>query len=97
MQMETQMISKPEKKLSRKYSTEVPNEVVEEQTKKVPNLLFLGIAGAAIAASAALTLSKRPQLGNFIGLWVPSILILGLYNKMVKVEDEVLDTSVTHH
>ena len=37
-------------------------------------------------ASAA----KAERWGIFVGLWAPTIMILGLYNKMVKVEDEVL-------
>ena len=89
-------ISKQDKKLSSKYKTEVPNEMVEEQTKKIPNLVFMGAAGISMIASAILTLRNRPAFGTFVGLWVPSILLLGLYNKMVKVEDEVLENVVTH-
>ncbi len=84
-------ITDQEKKLSSRYKTEVPNEVVEEQTKKIPNLVFLGLAGLAVAASAGLTFgTEKKTLGNFIGLWVPTIMLLGVYNKMVKLEDEVL-------
>ncbi len=57
---------------------------VEEQTSKIPSLLFLGAALTAMAASAALVLTGRKHLGNFIGQWAPSILILGLYNKVAK-------------
>jgi len=78
-------------KLSKEYPSEIPNEAVESQTKKIPNLAFLAFAGAAIGASAFLTWkSKKKTLGNFVGLWAPTIMILGLYNKIVKVEDEVL-------
>jgi hypothetical protein len=57
---------------------------VEEQTTKAPSLLFLGLALASMAASAALVLTGRKQLGNFIGQWAPSILIMGTYNKIAK-------------
>ncbi len=57
---------------------------VEEQTSKMPSLLFLGFAVSAMAASAALVLTGRKQLGNFIGQWAPSILIMGVYNKVAK-------------
>ncbi len=57
---------------------------VEEQTSKAPSLLFLGVAVSAMAASAALVLTGRKQLGNFIGQWAPSILIMGVYNKVAK-------------
>jgi hypothetical protein len=59
-------------------------ETVERQTAKVPSLTFLGLALGAMAASAALVLSGRTQLGNFVGQWAPSILIMGLYNKLAK-------------
>ncbi|ABC80713.1 hypothetical protein [Anaeromyxobacter dehalogenans] len=59
-------------------------EMVEERTARVPSLAFLGIAFGAMAASAALVLTGRKQLGNFVGQWAPSILIMGLYNKLAK-------------
>jgi hypothetical protein len=95
--MDRASISKQDQKLSHKYATDIPNEIVEEQTKKVPNLLFLGFAGISILASAVLTFGTRKRvLGNFVGLWVPTVLLLGLYNKVVKVEDEILENVVTH-
>jgi hypothetical protein len=57
---------------------------VEARTTKAPSLAFLGLAMGAMAASAALVLSGRKQLGNFIGQWAPSILIMGTYNKIAK-------------
>jgi hypothetical protein len=59
-------------------------EAVESQTAKVPSLAFLGLALGAMAASAALMATGRKQLGNFVGQWAPSILIMGLYNKLAK-------------
>ncbi len=59
-------------------------EMVERQTAKVPSLVFLGLALGAMAASAALVLTGRRRLGTFIGQWAPSILIMGLYNKLAK-------------
>jgi hypothetical protein len=59
-------------------------EAVESQTAKVPSLAFLGLAVGAMAASAVLVLTGRKQLGNFVGQWAPSILIMGLYNKLAK-------------
>lgn len=59
-------------------------ETVEAQTAKVPSLAFLGLAVASMAVSAALVLTGRKQLGNFVGQWAPSILIMGLYNKIAK-------------
>jgi hypothetical protein len=59
-------------------------ETVEEQTSKLPSIAFLGFAVASMIASAALLLTGRKQLGNFVGHWAPTILIMGLYNKVAK-------------
>jgi hypothetical protein len=59
-------------------------EEVEKVTGRVPSLVYLGLAVGAMATSAALVLTGRKQLGNFIGQWAPSILVIGLYNKLVK-------------
>jgi hypothetical protein len=59
-------------------------ETVESKTARVPSLAFMGLAIGAMAASAALVLTGRKQLGNFVGQWAPSILIMGLYNKIAK-------------
>ena len=37
-----------------------------------------------MAASAALVITGKTQLGNFVGQWAPSLLVIGLYNKLVK-------------
>jgi hypothetical protein len=58
--------------------------LVESQTSRAPSLVYLGLAVSAMAASAALVLTGRKQLGNFIGQWAPSILIMGVYNKIAK-------------
>ena len=57
---------------------------VEKRTSKLPSIMFLGFAVASMAASAALVLTGRKQLGNFVGQWAPSILIMGVYNKVAK-------------
>jgi hypothetical protein len=65
---------------------------VEEQTRKVPSLFFLGLAAAAVGISALLTFSGGPRrllgprrdIGLLIAQWVPAILVLGTYNKIAK-------------
>ena len=57
---------------------------VEAQTSKLPSLAYFGLAVGAMAASAALVLTGRKQIGNFVGQWAPSILIMGLYNKITR-------------
>ena len=58
---------------------------IEQQTAKLPSDMFLWAALAAMGTSAALQISGRKQVSTFIGEWVPTLLIFGLYNKMVKL------------
>ena len=57
---------------------------IEEQTAKLPSDTFLWAAGASIAASATLQLMGNRHASVFVGQWAPTLLILGLYNKLVK-------------
>jgi hypothetical protein len=57
---------------------------IEDQTARLPSDTFLWAAGASIAASAALQLMGNKQASVFVGQWAPTLLILGLYNKLVK-------------
>ena len=57
---------------------------IEEQTAKLPSDTFLWAAGASIAASAMLQFMGNRQASIFVGQWAPTLLILGLYNKLVK-------------
>jgi len=59
--------------------------MIEEQTAKLPSDLFLWAAVGAIGCSVMLHASDRKHDALFVGQWVPTFLILGLYNKLVKV------------
>ncbi len=58
---------------------------IEQQTAKLPSDLFLWAAGASIVGSLALKVLKRDNASLFVGQWVPAFLLLGIYNKIVKV------------
>jgi hypothetical protein len=58
---------------------------IEQQTAKLPSDTFLWMAGGSIAASLTLKLMGRDKDALFVGQWAPTFLILGLYNKLVKV------------
>lgn len=60
-------------------------KTIEGQTAKLPSDTFLWAAGAAIAVSLALQVMGRRGDSAFVGQWAPTLLILGLYNKIVKV------------
>jgi hypothetical protein len=59
---------------------------IEEQTAKLPSDFFLWTAVGAMAASLTLKAIKQDHLSLFIGQWAPSFLLLGIYNKLVKLE-----------
>jgi hypothetical protein len=59
-------------------------KTVESQTAAIPSIAFLGLALGSMALSLAFMLTGRRQAANFVGQWAPTILIMGLYNKMVK-------------
>jgi hypothetical protein len=58
---------------------------IEEQTAKLPSDTFLWAAGASIVASLTLKMMDKDHAALFVGQWAPTFLILGLYNKVVKV------------
>lgn len=59
---------------------------IEEQTERIPSGAFLVAGVGAIGASLILKVVGMDKTANFVGLWTPTILILGLYNKLVKLE-----------
>jgi hypothetical protein len=58
---------------------------IEQQTAKLPSDLFLWAAVGAIATSLTLKVMGQRHNALFVGQWAPTFLILGLYNKIVKV------------
>jgi len=58
---------------------------IEHQTSKLPSDWFLWAAVAAVGTSVALQVMDRRDRSLFIGQWVPTLLLLGVYNKIVKV------------
>lgn len=59
-------------------------KTVEHATANVPSILFLIAAGASILGAVGLRATGRKDDAQFVGQWAPTLLILGLYNKVVK-------------
>ena len=57
---------------------------IEEQTAKLPSDTFLWMAVGAMTASATLQMLGNRHVSLFVGQWAPTLLIFGLYNKLVK-------------
>jgi hypothetical protein len=61
-------------------------KTIETQTSKLPSDWFLWSALGAMGISLALKIMGKKHNALFLGQWAAPFLILGLYNKLVKVE-----------
>lgn len=57
---------------------------IEQQTARLPSDAFLWTAIGCMSVSATLQLMGNKHAALFVGQWAPTILIMGLYNKLVK-------------
>jgi hypothetical protein len=58
---------------------------IERWTARVPSDVFLWTGVGAILCSLGFALGGKQKVANFIGQWVPTVLLFGVYNKIVKV------------
>ncbi|HEY0705721.1 MAG TPA: hypothetical protein VGG33_02935 [Polyangia bacterium] len=59
--------------------------MIEQQTAKIPSEVFLVAALGSMAASLLLETRHSPRLANFVGMWAAPLLVMGVYNKLVKI------------
>ncbi len=58
-----------------------------EIAQNVPPSLFVTFALGSMLVSASLAIfAKQKEIANFIGLWAPSFLLIGVYNKLTRLE-----------
>jgi hypothetical protein len=58
---------------------------IEHTASSIPSSTFFMLAGGAVVGAIALKAMGRNEAANFVGEWVPTILMLGLYNKIAKL------------
>lgn len=61
----------------------IATRMIEEPA--LPADTFLWFAAGAILGSLALQISGRRDQAMFVGQWVPTLLILGVYNRLAKL------------
>lgn len=61
-------------------------KAIEKQTAKVPSDIFLWAALGSMAVSLTLQLTQSKHRSLFVGQWAAPFLLLGVYNKLVKLE-----------
>lgn len=59
---------------------------IENETAKVPSGFYLAAALAAMGVSLILQGVHKRKTSLFVGQWAAPLLIMGLYNKIVKTE-----------
>lgn len=59
--------------------------IIEQQTAKVPSNYFLTLAFVSMLAAFGLELSGRQRASRFVSMWPAPLLVMGVYNKLVKV------------
>jgi hypothetical protein len=70
---------------------------IEQQTAKLPSDIFLWAAGASILGSLMLKCSGQNHNALFVGQWAAPFLLLGVYNKLVKVAGSDPQSGQEHH
>jgi len=78
-------ISRPESSRSQ-YQEELSHKI-EERAAQVPSVSFISLAVASMVGSAILAFfTDKKDTANFIGMWAPSFLLMGVYNKLIRIE-----------
>jgi hypothetical protein len=58
---------------------------IEKVTAQVPSSAYLAAALASMVVSVSFKAAKRTDMALFVGQWAAPFLILGIYNKLVKL------------
>ena len=59
--------------------------LIEQQTARVPSNAFLMASFGAIGCSLYFFSRGQRDAGILLGLWAPTLLTMGVYNKLVKL------------
>jgi len=70
---------------AREHSEGIVARTIEEQTAKLPSDIFLWGALGSIGVSLFFELKGNAEKSRFVGQWVSPFLLLGVYNKLVKL------------
>jgi len=60
-------------------------KAIEQYTSKLPSDTFLWASLGSVALALALEAAGHKEKANFVAHWAPTILLLGVYNKKVKL------------
>ncbi len=72
-------------KEAQQHSEGIVARTIEEQTAKLPSDLFLWGALGSLGISLYFKVKGDAENSRFVGQWVSPFLLLGVYNKLVKI------------
>jgi hypothetical protein len=84
--MATTVLTNKEKKETTEHKEGPVAKKIENQTAKLPSDTFLWASAGVMAASVVLKACRQNHLSLFVGQLAAPLLILGVYNKLVKLE-----------
>jgi len=58
---------------------------IERLTAALPSVTWLALAAGSIAVAIALKIARRNHASLFAAMFAPSLLLIGVYNKLVKI------------
>ncbi|HWU88244.1 MAG TPA: hypothetical protein VN253_13245 [Kofleriaceae bacterium] len=61
---------------------------IERFATALPSATWIGLAGGAVLSALVLRVARKKSAAIFVGEWVPTLLMLGLYTKVAKVARE---------
>jgi hypothetical protein len=61
-------------------------KMIEQYTSQVPSGFYLTLAFGSMGLSLLCRLNRRDRDALFVGQWVTAFLMMGLYNKLVKLQ-----------
>ena len=70
---------------AQRHSEGIVARTIEEQTAKLPSDIFLWGALGSIGLSLYFEINGDTQKSSFVSRWVSPFLLLGVYNKLVKL------------
>ena len=70
---------------AKQHSEGIVARTIETQTAKLPSDIFLWAALGSIGISLYFELNGETQKSSFVSRWVSPFLLLGVYNKLVKI------------
>lgn len=79
-------VQKAETEEAIRHSEGIIARTIEEQTAKLPSDIFLWGALGSIGLSLYFELNGETQKSTFVSRWVSPFLLLGVYNKLVKLQ-----------